>query len=124
MAELNDLNQWPSTSLTWPKKPPTWPSASACSACSGPRSAGASSPRRLHTGEAGFEDALSGVKSEVIRRVEELDGLVDEALAFVESNIEPLGEQLPQPAVDLAHRALSGAREVQTQVRNLVGSAS
>jgi hypothetical protein len=75
---------------------------------------------KLHTGE----DALSGVKTEVIRRVEELDGLVDEALAFVESTIEPLGEQLPQPALDLAHRALSGAREVQTQVRNLVSAAS
>jgi hypothetical protein len=79
---------------------------------------------KLHTGEVDLEDALSGVKTEVIRRVGELDGLVDEALTFVESNIEPLGEQLPQPAVDLAHRALSGAREVQTQVRNLVGSAS
>ena len=77
---------------------------------------------KLHTGELGIEDALSGVKTEVIRRVEDLDGLLDGALAFVEATIEPLGEQLPQPARDLAHRAVTGAREVQHQVRQLVGS--
>ena len=79
---------------------------------------------KLQGGDHGIEDAVSGVKTVVFRRVEEIDTLLDEALTFVEANLEPLGDQLPAPARDLAHRAITGAREVHTQVRNLVVSSN
>lgn len=51
------------------------------------------------------------------KQVQQLDGYVEKAVQFVETSIEPIEEQLPGSARDLAKRAHEHARTVRTQIR-------
>jgi hypothetical protein len=51
------------------------------------------------------------------KQVQQLDGFVEKAVQFVETTIEPLEDQLPGSARDMAKKAHEQARTVRTQIR-------
>lgn len=67
-----------------------------------------------------LEDRLADVRSAVVSGAQHIDGIVEGAVQFVETTLEPLEEQLPTPARELAEKAHAQAREVRAQVRELV----
>jgi len=69
------------------------------------------------------EERLDDVRSRLTCGVRHLDGFVDEAVHFVEAALEPLEEQLPTVARELADLAHAQVRQVREQIRELVGTA-
>lgn len=67
-----------------------------------------------------LDERLSDVRAGLVRQTEVVDGLVEEAFQFVETTFEPLEEQLPAPAREFTERAKVQAREVRTQLRDLL----
>ena len=67
---------------------------------------------------------LGGVGAEVGRQAKHLNDLIEGAVQFIETTIEPLEEQLPANAREVAKRARQQAREVRTQIRGLVNPAA
>lgn len=67
---------------------------------------------------------IDELRTELARQVKLVDGLVEEAFRFVETTIEPLEEQLPDGARQLAKKAHEQARDVRTQLRGLVTPAA
>jgi hypothetical protein len=51
------------------------------------------------------------------RQMQQIDGLVEKAVQFVETTIEPLEAQLPDPAQNISKKAREQARSVRTQIR-------
>ena len=71
-----------------------------------------------------IDDGVQAARAEVGRQVQNLDHLVEEAVALIGSSLEPLGGHLPPAARDLAQRAYSGVVEISTQLRDLLGPAA
>jgi DNA repair ATPase RecN len=67
---------------------------------------------------------LADLRSAVATSLQRLDEVVEEATQLIESTLEPLEDQMPAAARELAHRALQQAREVGGQLRGLAGSAA
>jgi hypothetical protein len=51
------------------------------------------------------------------RQLQQIDGLVEKAVQFVETTVEPLEAQLPDPAQNISKKAREQARSVRTQIR-------
>lgn len=71
-----------------------------------------------------LDEWLGDVRTAVQLGAQRLDDAVEHAVALVESAVQPLEDQLPGPARDLAGRAHAGAREVRRHLRELVGTAT
>jgi hypothetical protein len=67
---------------------------------------------------------LADLRSAVATSLQRLDEVVEEATQLIESTLEPLEDQMPAAARELAHRALQQARGVGGQLRGLAGSAA
>lgn len=67
---------------------------------------------------------LPELRTEVARQVKVIDALVEEAFRFVETSIEPIEDQLPDAARELARRAHEQARDVRSQLRGMVTPAA
>jgi hypothetical protein len=73
-------------------------------------------------GEGPLEERLGGVRSEVARHADHLDGMVERAMRHVETSLEPFEAQLPEPARSIAHRAHTQAHDVRTRIKELLVS--
>ncbi len=74
--------------------------------------------------DLGIEDRLAGIRAQLAQQVHQIDELLEGAVHFVESSLEPLEDQLPPAARDLARKAHQQAREVRTQIRGRVVPAA
>jgi hypothetical protein len=70
------------------------------------------------------EKGLSDVRNVVNRQVRTIDEIVEGAVKFIESSLEPLEEQLPGATKELAKKAHEQAREVRGRIRSLVVPAA
>jgi hypothetical protein len=74
--------------------------------------------------ESGAGPNLDEVRSGVSRRVRDLDGMVEEALRYVDTTLEPIEGRLPSGARDVAKQVRDTAREVRIQIRDRVAPPS
>lgn len=72
----------------------------------------------------GLDERLGDLRSALYAGVKHVDEMVEQAFTFVETTLEPLEEQLPATARDLAQKAHVGARGVRTQIRDAVVPAA
>jgi hypothetical protein len=70
------------------------------------------------------EDHLGDIRIEVARGIRQLDELIENAVRFVETTLEPIEDQLPPTARDIAKRAHDQIRDVRTQIRVAVVPAA
>lgn len=68
----------------------------------------------------GGDDRLAEVRSVVSTGVRQIDGLVEGAVHLLETAFEPIEEQLPPAAKEIAGRAHAHARELRAQLRELL----
>ena len=54
--------------------------------------------------------------------IKQIDGLAESAAQFVETSFEPLEEKLPPTVSQLTTKAREQAREVRSQIRDLVNA--
>jgi hypothetical protein len=73
-------------------------------------------------GDRNLEDLLTEARTALHSGVRQLDEIVETAISCVESTFQPLEEQLPSPAKEVAGRAHVQARELRGQVRELIAS--
>jgi len=71
-----------------------------------------------------LDERLTELRSALYAGVKHLDELVEHAFTFVETTLEPLEEQLPAGARDLAQKARVQARGVRSQIRDAVVPAA
>lgn len=76
---------------------------------------------RLH-GDLHLDERLADARAVVTSGVARVDGLVEETMQLVETALEPLEEQLPPAARELTTRARRQAREVQSRIRQRLGT--
>ena len=62
------------------------------------------------------------VRQGVAKAFQQIDGLAESAAQFVESTLQPIEEKLPPTVTQLTSRAREQAREVRTQIRQLVNA--
>jgi chaperonin cofactor prefoldin len=74
--------------------------------------------------DTAFETRLEDLRAQVSRQARQLDELVENVANFIETTLEPIEEQLPAPARDLAQKAKVQAREVRSQIRGVVVPAA
>jgi hypothetical protein len=67
-----------------------------------------------------LDEHLSGERDEVTKGVKQLDELLENAVRFLESSIQPLEEQLPPTVTEVTSKAFGQAREVRSQIRQRV----
>jgi uncharacterized protein HemX len=67
-----------------------------------------------------LETALDDVRTQLNRQVKTIDDLVEDAFRFIETSLEPVEEQLPPGARELAKKVHLQAREVRSQIRERV----
>lgn len=72
-------------------------------------------------GDLQLEERLGGIRTAVAQGARRVDDVVEGAVHLVETTIQPLEEQLPSSARDLAEKAHSGACQVRDQLRDLMG---
>jgi hypothetical protein len=73
-------------------------------------------------GDRSLEDLLQEARTALHAGVHQLDEIVEAAIACIENTFQPLEEQLPSPAKEVAGRAHDQARELRGQVRELIVS--
>lgn len=73
-------------------------------------------------GDGSLEDRLAEVRSVVTTGVQQIDDLVEGAVHLLETAFEPIEEQLPPAAKEIAGRAHAHARELRAQLRELLGA--
>jgi hypothetical protein len=74
--------------------------------------------------DMGGGNNLDDMRAEVTRRVRDLDGMVEEALRYVDTTLEPIEERLPASARDMSKQVRHHAREVRIQIRDKVAPPS
>ena len=72
--------------------------------------------------EVPLEEWLAEVRAGVQDGARRLDDALERAVQLVEATIQPLEDQLPPPARDLAGMAHAGARQVREHLREVVGT--
>ena len=73
--------------------------------------------KRLAEPRGQIQDRLGGVRTEVTRRVKDVDGTVEVVIGRIESSLEPIESRLPEPARDFVKQAHVQAREVRQHLR-------
>jgi hypothetical protein len=66
---------------------------------------------------------LSGVRTELSKGYQQLDDLLDNASQFIESSLQPLEAQLPDPVNQLTTKAFEQVRELRSQIRQRVAAS-
>jgi hypothetical protein len=67
-----------------------------------------------------LDERVADVRTALLKGVTHVDELVEQAFSYLETHLEPLEEQLPPTARELAQRTHSQAREVRIQIRSMV----
>ena len=62
------------------------------------------------------------VRQGVAKAFQQIDGLAESAAHFVETTLQPIEEKLPPTVTQLTSKAREQAREVRTQIRQLVNA--
>jgi len=70
--------------------------------------------------DLGLDERLTDLRSALYAGVRQVDEIVESAFTFVESALEPLEEQLPAGAREIAQKARVQARGVRSQIRDAV----
>jgi hypothetical protein len=73
-------------------------------------------------GDRSLEELAAEARTALHAGVRQLDEIVETAIACIENTFQPLEEQLPSPAKEVAGRAHEQARELRGQVRELIVS--
>jgi ElaB/YqjD/DUF883 family membrane-anchored ribosome-binding protein len=71
-----------------------------------------------------FEGGIKDVRAQVTRQAKSIDDIVEGAVKFIESTLQPIEAQLPAPARDAVKKAHEQAREIRSQIRELVVPAA
>jgi enoyl-CoA hydratase/carnithine racemase len=71
-----------------------------------------------------LDERMTDLREAVANGFHQVDELVESAIHFVEATIAPIEEQLPTVAREVAKRAHDQAREIRTQLRELVAPAA
>ncbi len=75
------------------------------------------------TKDFSIDERINTVRTEVTKGVKHLDDLMETAVQFVETSLQPLEAQLPASVTQLTSKAFGQAREVRSQIRERVLSA-
>ncbi len=71
-----------------------------------------------------LDERVTDLREAVVSGLHQVDELVETAIRFVEATLEPIEEQLPTVAREIAKRAHDQAREVRSQLRDRVAPAA
>jgi hypothetical protein len=71
-----------------------------------------------------LETHVSTARTELAKRAITLDDLLEQAIEQVETSLQPLEAQLPEPARDVVAKAHSQGREVRGYIRQRVHSVA
>jgi hypothetical protein len=78
---------------------------------------------KLSSQDFSIEQYLENVRTGVTKGFQQFDELAETASHFVETTLQPLEEKLPPSVTQLTSKAREQAREVRTQIRQLVVNA-
>jgi hypothetical protein len=78
--------------------------------------------RLSHDFDIDLDKRIEDVRGGVAKGILQLDDLAETAAQFVETTLEPLEEKLPPTVSQLSVKAREQAREVRSQIRNLVNA--
>jgi hypothetical protein len=70
-----------------------------------------------------LDERLNGVRTELTKGIQQLDELLETALQFIESSIQPLEQQLPASVTQFTTKAFEQSREVRSQIRSRVAAS-
>lgn len=77
--------------------------------------------KKMDNGE--LDSVLSGLRHNVGRSVHEVDAALEQGIRQVEAAVKPIEQQLPSPVRELLVQGHTQARELRSQIRQLVESA-
>jgi len=69
-----------------------------------------------------LDQRMDDVRQGVAKGIHQIDDLAESAAHFVETTLQPLEEKLPPSVSQLTSKAREQAREVRTQIRQLVNA--
>ena len=69
-----------------------------------------------------LDQRTDDVRQGVAKAFQLIDGLAESAAHFVETTLQPIEEKLPPTVTQLTSKAREQAREVRTQIRQLVNA--
>ena len=78
--------------------------------------------RLSHDFDIDLDKRIGDVRGGVAKGIHQLDDLAETAVQFVETTFEPIEEKLPPTVSQLTIRAREQAREVRSQIRQLVNA--
>jgi hypothetical protein len=78
--------------------------------------------RLSHDFEIDLDKRIGDVRGGVAKGIHQLDDLAETAVQFVETTFEPIEEKLPPTVSQLTTKAREQAREVRSQIRQLVNA--
>jgi hypothetical protein len=74
------------------------------------------------SGDVALDQRIGEVRDSVAKGMRHVDDLAESAVQFVETTLQPLEDKLPPTVTQLTSKAREQAREVRTQIRQLVNS--
>jgi hypothetical protein len=78
--------------------------------------------RLSHDFDIDLDKRIGDVRGGVAKGIHQLDDLAETAVQFVETTFEPIEEKLPPTVSQLTTKAREQAREVRSQIRQLVNA--
>jgi|HubBroStandDraft_3_1064219.scaffolds.fasta_scaffold503587_2 hypothetical protein len=78
--------------------------------------------RLSHDFDIDLDKRIGDVRGGVAKGIHQLDDLAETAVQFVETTFEPIEEKLPPTVSQLTIKAREQAREVRSQIRQLVNA--
>ncbi len=78
--------------------------------------------RLSHDFDIDLDKRISDVRGVAAKGIHQLDDLAETAVQFVENTFEPIEEKLPPTVSQLTTKAREQAREVRSQIRQLVNA--
>jgi hypothetical protein len=73
--------------------------------------------------DTSLDERLSIVRTELTKGIKQLDELLESAMQFIESSIQPLEQQLPASVTQFTTKAFEQSREVRSQIRQRVSAS-
>ena len=70
--------------------------------------------------DVALDQRIDEVRHSVAKGIQHVDDLAESAVQFVETTLQPLEDKLPPTVTQLTTKAREQAREVRTQIRQLV----
>ncbi len=67
-----------------------------------------------------LDERVADLRAALLKSVTQVDELVEQAFTYLETHLEPLEDQLPPTAREIAQRTHTQAREVRGQIRSRV----